>query len=49
MCYHPINFLLPTRGAGSWIVHDELESLQNQGIIDLGKFLAHDIAIDKIR
>ena len=36
--YHPINVLLPTRGAGFWIVHDELESLQKQAIIDLGKF-----------
>jgi hypothetical protein len=37
--YHPINVPLPTRGAGFWIVHDELESLQKQAIIDLGKFL----------
>ncbi len=49
MCvYHPANILLPTRGAGFWIVHDELESLQKQAIIDLGKFLAHDLAIDRI-
>ena len=46
--YHPINVLLPTRGAGYWIVHDELESLQKQAIIDLGKFLAHDMAIDRV-
>ncbi len=39
---------MPTRGAGFWIVHDELESLQKQAIIDLGKFLAHDIAIDRV-
>jgi hypothetical protein len=46
--YHPINVLLPTRGAGFWIVHDELESLQKQAIIDLGKFVAHDLAIDGV-
>ena len=49
MCvYHPINVLLPTRGAGFWIVHDELESLQKQAIIDLGKFVAHDLAIEGV-
>ncbi len=49
MCvYHPINVLLPTREAGFWIVHDELESLQKQAIIDLGKFVAHDLAIDGV-
>ncbi len=49
MCvYHPINVLLPTRGAGFWIVHDELESLQKQAIIDLGKFIAHDLAIHRV-
>ncbi len=26
--YHTINVLLPTSGAGFWVVHDELESLQ---------------------
>ncbi len=46
--YHPINVLLPTRGTGLWIVHDELESLQKQVVIDLGKFLENDIAIDRI-
>jgi hypothetical protein len=30
------------------IFHDKLESLQKQAIIHLGKFLAHDIAIDKV-
>jgi hypothetical protein len=37
--YHPINILLPTRSEGYWVVHDELESLQKQAIIDLGKFV----------
>jgi hypothetical protein len=45
---HPINVLLPTRWAGFGILHDELESLQKQAIIDLGKVLAHDIAIDRV-
>jgi hypothetical protein len=43
--YHPLNVLLPTRTEGYWIIHDELESLQKQAIIDLGKFVAHDLAI----
>jgi len=43
--YHPINILLPTRSEGYWVVHDELESLQKQAIIDAGKFVAHDLAI----
>jgi hypothetical protein len=48
--YHPINVLLPTRSEGYWVVHDELEleSLQKQAIIDLGKFVAHDLAIDGV-
>jgi hypothetical protein len=46
--YHPIHVLLPTRGAGFWFVHDELESLQKQAIIDLGKFVAHDLAIERV-
>jgi hypothetical protein len=42
--YHTINVLLPARGAGFWMVHDELESLQKQAcIIDLGKFTHHDL------
>ena len=46
--YHPINVLLPTRGAGFWIVHDELESLQKQAIIDAGKFVANGLAIEGV-
>jgi hypothetical protein len=47
--YHPITVLLPTRGEGFWFVHDELESLQKQlAIIDLGKFVAHDLAIEGV-
>ncbi len=33
--YHPFNVLLPIRTEGYWVVHDELESLQKQAIIDL--------------
>jgi hypothetical protein len=44
--YHPFNIRLPTRSKGYWVVHDELESLQKQAIIDLGKSVAHDLAID---
>ncbi len=36
------------RGAGFWVVHDELESLQKQAIIDLAKFVAHDLAIEGV-
>ena len=46
--YHPINVLLPTRGAGFWVVHDELESLQKQAIIDAAKFLANGLAIEGV-
>ena len=46
--YHPVNILLPIRTEGFWIVHDELESLQKQAIIDLGKFALHDLAIDRV-
>ena len=37
--YHPANVLLPTRFAGFWIVHDEIESLHKQAIINAAKFL----------
>ncbi len=43
MCLSSSKYSLPTRSEGYWIVHDELESLQKQAIIDLGKFAAHDI------
>ncbi len=46
--YHPFNILLPIRTEGYWIVHDELEFLQKQAIIDLGKVSIHDLAIDKV-
>ncbi len=36
------------QGAGFWIVHDELESLQKQATIDAGKFVAHDLAIEGV-
>ncbi len=48
-------YVLPTRGPGFWVVHDELEvvhdeleSLQKQAIIDAAKFLAHDIAVEGV-
>ena len=46
--YHSSNILIPIRTEGYWIVHDELESLQKQAIIDLGKFALHDLAIDRV-
>ena len=46
--YHPANILLPTRTAGFWIVHDEIESLHKRASIDLGNFVAHDKAIEAI-
>ena len=49
MCVsHPINVLLPIRGAGFWFVHDELESLQKQAIIDFGKFASLNLVVDKV-
>ncbi len=46
--YHRFNVLLPIRTEGYWIVHDELESLQKQAIIDLDKFAIHDLEIDRV-
>ena len=46
--YHPLNVLLPTRLAGFWIVHDEIESLHKQAIVNAAKFLLHDGEIDVI-
>ncbi len=46
--YHPFNILLPIRTEWYWIVHDELESLQKQAILDLGKFALHDLEIDRV-
>ncbi len=46
--YHPPNILLPNRAPGFWVVHDELESLQKQAIIDIAKFVANDLKLDKI-
>ena len=39
---------MPTRFAGFGIVHDEIESLHKQAIIDLGKFVLHDLAIEGV-
>ncbi len=36
--YHPPDILLPNRAPVFWVVHDELESLQKQAIIDIAKF-----------
>ncbi len=44
--YHPFNILLPIRTEGNWIVHDELESLQKQAIIDFGKFASLNVAVE---
>ncbi len=46
--YHPFNVLFPIRTKGYWVVHDELESLQKQAIIDFGKFASLNLAIDKV-
>jgi hypothetical protein len=46
--YHPPNVLLPNRTPGFWVVHDELESLQKQAIIDMAKFALHDLELDRI-
>ncbi len=46
--YHLSNILLPIRTGGYWIVIDELESLQKQAIIDLGKFALHDLEIGRV-
>ena len=46
--YHPYNILLPIRTEGYWIVHDELESLQKQAIIDLAKFVSINLALDRV-
>jgi hypothetical protein len=47
MCvYHPYNILLPQQSAGYWIVHDEIEGLEKQAIIDAARFVAHDILIE---
>ena len=46
--YHPPNVLLPNRAPGFWVVHDELESLQKQAIIDMAKFVVHDLELDRI-
>ena len=46
--YHPFTVLLPIRTEGYWIVHDELESLQKQAIIDFGKFASLNLAVDKV-
>jgi hypothetical protein len=49
MCvYHPYNILLPQRLADFWIVYDEIEGLEKQAIVDLGKFAAHDLAIEGV-
>jgi hypothetical protein len=40
--YHPVNVLLPTIGAVFWIVHDELQGLAKQALIDLAEFALHD-------
>ncbi len=48
MCLSSYKRSFTYKRAGFWIVHDELESLQKQAIIDLGKFLAHDLAIDGV-
>jgi hypothetical protein len=29
-----------------WIIHDEIEGLEEQAIVDAAKFLAHDILIE---
>ena len=46
--YHPFNVLLPIRTEGYWVVHDELESLQKQAIIDFGKFASLNLAVDEV-
>ena len=46
--YHPFNVLLPIRTEGYWVVHDELESLQKQAIIDFGKFSSLNLVVDKV-
>ena len=46
--YHPPIVLLPSRSAGFWIVHDEIESLHIQAIVNAAKFLLHDGEIDVI-
>ncbi len=46
--YHPYNVLLPQKLDGYWIIHDEIEGLEKQAIIDAAKFLAHDILIEGV-
>jgi hypothetical protein len=46
--YHPPNILLHNREPGFWVVHDEIESLLKQAIIDIAKFVANDLKLDKI-
>ena len=49
MCvYHPYNILLPQRLAEYWIVHDEIEGLEKQAIIDAAKNVAQDLVIDGV-
>ncbi len=40
--FHKYNLLLPLRTEGYWDVHNELEGLQKQGEINIGKFVVHD-------
>jgi len=46
--YHPYNVLLPQKLAGYWVIHDEIEGLEKQAIIDAAKFLSHDILIEGV-
>jgi len=49
MCvYHPYNILLPQRLADFWIVHDEIEGLEKQAIIDAAKNVAQDLVIEGV-
>ena len=46
--YNPANVLLPNRLPGFWIVHDEIESLNKQAIVDAAKFLLQDVGIEGV-
>ena len=46
--YHKYNTTLPLKPTEYWIVHDELEKILIQAQVNVLKFVAHDVELDRI-
>jgi hypothetical protein len=46
--YHKYNEILPLKPSEYWVVHDELEKILIQAQVNVLKFVAHDLELDRI-